>query len=76
MLKVVLTSFFFIILAELALDAILLLRQLVLCTFTLFGTLKIHYEYVRVVITLDFGSDGRGLTPITDNLIFLSQIFF
>ena len=44
MLKIVLTpfffSFFFIILAELALDTILLLRQLVFCTYTLFGTLK------------------------------------
>ena len=54
--------FFFIILAELALDTILLLRQLVFCTctYTLFGNIKIHYHYGRVVIVLDFGSDGRG----------------
>ena len=57
MLKVVLTSFFFfIMLAEL----VLLLRQLVFCTYTLFGTLIIHYHYCRVVIALDFGSDDRG----------------
>ena len=61
MLKVVLTSFCFpIILSELALDTILLLRQLVFCTYTLFGTLKIDYHYGRVVIALHFGSDGRG----------------
>ena len=60
MLKSVLKSFFFIILAELALDTILLLRQLVFCTYTLFGTLKIRYHYGRVIIALDFGSDGRG----------------
>ena len=34
--------FIIIILAELALDTILLLRQLVFCTYTLFGTLKIQ----------------------------------
>ena len=60
MLKVVLTSFFLIILAELALDTILLFCQLVFCTYTLFGTLEIHYDYGRVVIALNFGSDGRG----------------
>ena len=60
MLKVVLTSFFFITLAELALDTILLLHQLVLCNYTLFRTLKIHYHCGRVVIALDFRSDGRG----------------
>ena len=49
-------------LAELALDTILLLRQLVLCTYTLFGILTIHLFYGRVVIAaLDFDSDGRGL---------------
>ena len=52
--------FFFIIFAELALDTILLLRQLVFCTYTLFGTLNIDHDYGRVVIALDFGSDGRG----------------
>ena len=35
---------------ELALDTILLLRQLVFYAYTLFGTLKIHYDYGRVVI--------------------------
>ena len=55
MLKVVLTSFCFIItiiiiiLAELALDTILLLRQLVFCTYTLFGTVKIQYGHGRVL---------------------------
>ena len=56
----VLLYFFFIILAELTLDTILLLRQLVFCTYTLFGTLKFHYDYGRVVIALDFESDGGG----------------
>ena len=60
MLKVVLTSFFFIILAELALDTILPFCQLVFCTYTLFGILKISYDYGRVVIALDFVSDGCG----------------
>ena len=60
MLEVVLTSFFFfIILAEVALDTIVLLHQLVFYTNTLFGTLKIDYVYGRVVISFDFGSDGR-----------------
>ena len=79
MLKVVLTSFFFIILAELALDTILHLRQFVFCTYALFGTQKIHYHYIRVVISLDFGSDGRGFDysrGFADDLIFLRQIFF
>ena len=40
MLKVVLTSFFFIILAELALHTVWLLGQLVFCTYALFGTQK------------------------------------
>ena len=63
-------SLVFIILAELALDTILLLRQLVFCTYTLFGTLKIRYGYGRVVIAV------LGSIPITDDLIFLCQIFF
>ena len=45
MLKVVLTSLFFTVLAEPALDIILLLRKFVFCTYTLFGTLKIHYVW-------------------------------
>ena len=44
MLKVVLTFFFFVILTELAIHTVLLLGQLVFYTYTLFGTLKIHYE--------------------------------
>ena len=60
MLKVVLTSFCFIILAELALDTVLSLRQLVFYTYILFVTLKIHDDYDRVVIALDFGSAGHG----------------
>ena len=73
MLKVVLTSFFFFtILAELALDTILLLRQLVFCTYTLFGTLKIHYYYRA----------GRRIRrswvrlPSPTILFFLCQMFF
>ena len=58
MFKNVLTSFVFIILVDLALDTIFLLRQLVFYTYTLFGTLEIHYHYGRVVIALDFGSEG------------------
>ena len=81
MLQVVLTSLFFIIiLTELALDTILLLRQLVFCTYTLYGTLKIQYHYGRVAIALDlrWTSDQTvvGSTPINDDLIFLCQIFF
>ena len=49
MLEVVLTSFFFIILAEHALDTILLLRQLVFSTYTIFGILKMHYHYGTVL---------------------------
>ena len=60
MLKVVLTSFFFIILAELALHTVLLLGRLVFCTYALFGTLKLHYECGLVVMVLDFGSRVRG----------------
>ena len=64
MLKVVLTPFFFfILLAELALHTVLLLGQLVICTFTLFGTQKLHYECGLVVRVLDSGSDVRGFDP-------------
>ena len=58
MLKV-LTSFFFVILVELALHTVSLLGQLVFCTYTLFGTLKIHYGNDRVDMALDSGSDIR-----------------
>ena len=74
MLKVVLTSFFFIILAELALHTVSLLGELVFCTFALFGILKIHYECGRVVMALDSGSDVRS-SPLTDDLFFC-VIFF
>ena len=40
LLKVVLTFFFIVILAEHALHTVSLLGQLVFCTYTLFGTLK------------------------------------
>ena len=55
MLKVVLTSFFFIILAELALHTVLLLGQLVFSTYALFGPLKLYYECGLVVRVLDSG---------------------
>ena len=51
----------FIILAELALHTVWLLGQLVLCTYALFGTLKIHYACSRLVMALDSGSEVRGL---------------
>ena len=63
--KVALTSFFFIILAELALHTVSLLGQLVFCTYALFGTLKNtkFYECGRVVKALDSGSDVRWFKP-------------
>ena len=67
MLKVVLTSFFVIILVELALHTVSLLGELVICTYTLFGTLNIHYGNRREVMALDSGSD--------DLCFFLCQIF-
>ena len=63
MLKIVLTSFIFIILAELAMHTFSLLVQLVFCTDALFRTRKIHYECGRVVMALDSGSDVRGFKP-------------
>ena len=60
MLKVFWRPSFFIILAELALNPILLLRQVVFCTYTLFGTLKIHYHYGRVVIEERDDPPDRG----------------
>ena len=63
MLKVVLTSFFFIIVAELALHTVLLFGQLVFCIYALFGTLKLHYECGLVVRVLYFGSDVHGFDP-------------
>ena len=76
MLKVVLTAFFIMILAELALDTILLLRQLFFCTYTLFGTLKIHYHYGRVVIALD-SHHRRSYFSVPDFfLITIFMIFF
>ena len=64
MIEVVLTSFFFIILAELALHTVLLLDQLVFCIYALFGTPKIHYECGRLVMALDSGSGVRGFKPL------------
>ena len=64
MIEVVLTSFFFTILAELALHTVLLLDQLVFCIYALFGTPKIHYECGRVVMALDSGSGVRGFKPL------------
>ena len=76
MLNVVLTSFFFIILAELALHTVSLLGQLVFCSYALFGTLKIHYECGRVVMALDSGSDVSGFSsPLTVDLFFVPDIF-
>ena len=76
MLKVVLTSFFFIILAELALDTILLLLQLVFCSYTLFGTLKTHFDMAEWLSFWTLDQTVVGSTPIIDELIFLCQIFF
>ena len=75
MLKVVLTSFFFIILAELALRTVLLLGQLVFYTYASFETLKLHYEYGLVVMVLHSGSRVRGFDPPMI-FVFLCQIFF
>ena len=75
MLKFVLTSVFFILLAELALHTVLLLGQLVFCPYALFGTLKIHYECGLVVMVLDSGSDVRGFNPLP-TIFFLCQILF
>ena len=63
MLKVVLTSFCVIILAELALHTVSVIGQLVFCTYALFGTLKIHYECGRVVKALDSVSNAHGFKP-------------
>ena len=69
-------------LVELALDTILLLRELMFCTDTIFGTLKIHYQYGRMVIALEFGSDGgfdshhrRSYFSVPDIFFFLITIF-
>ena len=76
MVKVVLKSFCFIILAELAVHTVSVLGKLVFCTYALFGTLKIHYEYGRVVKALDSGSDVRGLKPPHQrSFVFLCHIF-
>ena len=47
MLKVVLTSFLFIMLAELVPHTVWLLDQLVFCTYALFGTLKFTMNVVE-----------------------------
>ena len=70
MFKVALPSFFFIILAELALHTVLLIGPLCFCTYALFGILKLHYEYGRVITALDSGSDVRGFK------VFQQRYFF
>ena len=50
----------FILLADLVLHTVLLLGQLVFCTYALFGTLRHHYKCGLVVMALDSGSDVRG----------------
>ena len=73
MLKVVLTSFFFIILAELALHT----SHLVFYTYALFGTLKTQYECGRAVMTLDIRSDVPGFKPPHQRTFFsVPDIFF
>ena len=83
MLKVVLDSFLFIILAELPLRTVTLLGQHVFCTCALFGTLKVHYECGPVVMALDSRSDvvDSSTPPPLPNLpptifFFLCQILF
>ena len=76
MLKVVLTSIFFIILVELALHTVSLLGQLVFCTYTLFGTLKIHYGNGRVVMALDSGSDVDGFKSPHQRSFFCAKYCF
>ena len=58
---------------EFALHTVLLLGQLVFCTYALFGTLKLHYECGLVVMVLNSGSD----VP-TPTICFFSvpEIFF
>ena len=76
MSKVVLASFFFfIIFAELALDTVLLLRQLVFRTYTLFRTL---FTTIMAEWLTRWTSDQTpvGSTPINDDLMFLCQIIF
>ena len=67
MFKVFFYLHLFIILAELALHTVSLVGQLVFCTYALFGTLKMHYEFGREVIALDSGSD---------DLFFCARFFF
>ena len=74
MLKNCFAVFFFIIFAELALHTISLVGHLVFCTYTLFGTLKLHYGNGRVVMALDSGSDILGFKPITDVLLFFFPV--
>ena len=73
MVKVVLTSFFFIILAELALNTVLFLGQLVFCTYALFDTIKLFYECGLVVMVLDSGWDVRGFDPYHRRYFFSVQ---
>ena len=75
MLKVVLTSFFCIILAELALHTVSLLGQPLFCTYTLFGTIEIHCGNDRGVVALDSGSDAGGFKPPNRRSFFCTRYF-
>ena len=72
MLKVVLMSSIFIILADLPVFAPWSTRL----TNALFGTLKNHYECGRVVKALDSGSDVRGLKPPYRRFFFFLCLIF
>ena len=77
MLKVVVTSFFFIILAELGLHTVSVVGQVVFYTYALFGTLKILNGCGGVVKALDSGSDGRGFkAPHRRSFFSVPDIFF
>ena len=77
MLKVVLTSFFFIIiLAELALDTILPLPQLVYCTYILFGTRNCTTLMVEWLSRWISDQTVVGSTPIRDDLFCARYFFF
>ena len=74
MLKVVLTSFFFYYISRTRTGYHFAPSSTRLLYLYFTWNSKIHFDYGRVVIALDFGSDGRGF--ITYDLIFLCQIFF
>ena len=76
MLKVVLTSFVFIILTEVALHTVLLLGQLVFFVLRLYLELKRHYEFGLVVMVLKCGSDVRGFDPHHRRFFFFCVRYF